>query len=92
LDDVVSFKVGHALLNLHCLFANKAAQQIDQRAFIDIQMRFFRRLSHFRPHFPFALIIGSFVPLMIFRGLCRASIDAMALAGVDPPTASDRTN
>jgi hypothetical protein len=34
LDDVVAFTVGHALLNLHYLFANKAAQQINQRAFI----------------------------------------------------------
>jgi DNA invertase Pin-like site-specific DNA recombinase len=32
------------------------------------------------------------VPLMTFRRLCRASVDAVALTGVDPCTASDRTN
>jgi hypothetical protein len=54
LNHIAAFRVGHAFLNLHCLFANKAAQQIDQRAFIVIQMRFFRHPSHFSPSFPFA--------------------------------------
>jgi hypothetical protein len=49
LNDVVAFRVGRALLNLHCLFANKAAQQIDQGAFIVIQMGFFGHPSHFQP-------------------------------------------
>jgi hypothetical protein len=55
LDDVVAFPVGGASLNFHCLFANKAAQQINQGAFIVIQMRFFRHPSDFTHHFPFAL-------------------------------------
>jgi hypothetical protein len=32
------------------------------------------------------------VPLMTFRRLCRASVDAVAVAGVDPSTAGDRAN
>jgi hypothetical protein len=47
LNDVVAIGVGHAFLNLHCFFANKATQQIDQRAFIVVQTGFFRRPSHF---------------------------------------------
>jgi hypothetical protein len=46
LNDVVAFTVGDAFLNLHCLFAFKAAQQINQRAFIVVQMKSFR---HFFP-------------------------------------------
>jgi hypothetical protein len=41
LNDVVAFTVGHAFLDLHCLFAKKAAQQINQRAFIIVQMKSF---------------------------------------------------
>ena len=39
LNDIAAFRVGHAFFNLHRLFANKAAQQIDQQAFIVIQIR-----------------------------------------------------
>jgi hypothetical protein len=49
LNDVVALTVRSALFNLHCLFANKAGQQINQRAFIVIQTRFFRHPSHFQP-------------------------------------------
>jgi hypothetical protein len=49
LNHIAAFRVGDAFLNLHCLFANNAAQQIDQRAFIVIQMRIFRNPSHFQP-------------------------------------------
>jgi hypothetical protein len=49
LNDVVAIGVGRAFLNLHCLFANKATQKIDQRTFIVVQTGFFRRPSHFQP-------------------------------------------
>jgi hypothetical protein len=49
LNHIAAFRVGHAFLDLHCLIANKAAQQVDQRAFIVIQTRFFMHLSHFQP-------------------------------------------
>jgi hypothetical protein len=62
LNDIAAFRVGHAFLNLHRLFANKAAQQIDQRAFIVIQIRIFRHPS--QPlHFPFAFSPDSTGPL-----------------------------
>jgi hypothetical protein len=44
LDDVVAFAVGHAFFYLHCLAAYKAAQQLNQWAFIIVQMR---PVSHF---------------------------------------------
>jgi hypothetical protein len=47
LNDIVTFTIGLAFLNLHCLFANKATQQIDQRALIVVQTGFFRHPSHF---------------------------------------------
>jgi hypothetical protein len=46
LNHIAGFRVGHAFLDLHCLIANKAAQQVDQRAFIVIQPRFCRYLAH----------------------------------------------
>jgi len=51
LNDVVTFGVGGAFLNLHRLFANDADQEIYQRAFVVVQWDF----SSPRPaHFPFA--------------------------------------
>jgi hypothetical protein len=47
LNDVVAFTVGHAFFDLHCLFAYKAAQQINQRAFIVVQMRPLQRRKSF---------------------------------------------
>jgi hypothetical protein len=47
LNDIAAFRVGHALLKPHCLVANKATQQIDQRALIVVQTGFFRHPSHF---------------------------------------------
>jgi hypothetical protein len=44
LNDVVAFRVGHAFLNVHCLLAFKAAQEIDQRAFIIVQMKVLQSL------------------------------------------------
>jgi hypothetical protein len=41
LNDVVTLRIGRAFLNSHCLFANKAAQKINQRAFIVVQMMSF---------------------------------------------------
>ncbi|WP_291557756.1 hypothetical protein, partial [Bradyrhizobium sp.] len=38
LNDVPTFSVGGAFLNLHCLFAYNAAQETYQRAFIVVQM------------------------------------------------------
>jgi hypothetical protein len=49
LNNVTAFRVGLAFLKPHRLFAYKAAQQINQWAFIVIQMRFFRHPSHFQP-------------------------------------------
>jgi hypothetical protein len=49
LNDVAAFRVGRAFLNLHCLFAHNATQQIYQRAFIVIQMRIVWHPSHFQP-------------------------------------------
>jgi hypothetical protein len=37
LNDVPSFSVGDAFLELHCLLAYNAANEIDQRAFIVVQ-------------------------------------------------------
>jgi hypothetical protein len=48
--DVAAFRVGHAFLKLHYLFANNATQQIDQGTFIVI-LRIFR---HFFPSEPFS--------------------------------------
>jgi hypothetical protein len=39
-------RVGSALLNLHCLVADKTAQQINQRASIIVQMKSFSHLRH----------------------------------------------
>jgi hypothetical protein len=41
LDNVVAITVGRAFLDLHCLFAKKATQEINQRAFIIVQMKSF---------------------------------------------------
>jgi hypothetical protein len=38
LNDVPTFSVGSAFLQLHCLLAYNAANEIDQRAFVVIQM------------------------------------------------------
>jgi hypothetical protein len=48
LNDVPTFSVGDAFLDLHCLFTNNAVQKTDQRAFIVVQMisRSYR-LHHF---------------------------------------------
>jgi hypothetical protein len=37
LDDVVAFTVGHALLDLHYLFADETAEQINQRTFVIVR-------------------------------------------------------
>jgi hypothetical protein len=39
LNDVVAFTVRNAFLNLHCLATSKAAQEINQRAFIVVQSK-----------------------------------------------------
>jgi hypothetical protein len=49
LDDVAAFGVGGAFLNLHRLFANKAAQEINQWAFIVVQMKSFSPLFQSYP-------------------------------------------
>jgi hypothetical protein len=38
LNDVQSLGIGHAFLDLHALFARGAAQKINQRAFVIVQM------------------------------------------------------
>jgi hypothetical protein len=38
LNDVVAARSGRAFLDLHCFFAYKAAQEIDQRPFIVVRM------------------------------------------------------
>jgi hypothetical protein len=50
LNDVSTFSVGGAFLDLRCLFAYNAVQKTDQRAFIVVQMIF----HSYRLHFPFA--------------------------------------
>jgi len=50
LNDVHSFRVRGAFLELHCLAANNAAKEIDQRAFIVVGSRV---------HFPFAFQTAS---------------------------------
>jgi hypothetical protein len=50
LDDVVAFGVRGTLLNMHYLFADNAAEKIDQRAFIVIQVtRVAKCFCHFSP-------------------------------------------
>jgi hypothetical protein len=44
LNEVVAVRVRRAFLNLHCLFASKAAQEINQRAFVIVQRKAF---NHF---------------------------------------------
>jgi hypothetical protein len=39
LNDVAAFRVWRASLNLHCLFAHEAAQEVSQGAFIVVQMK-----------------------------------------------------
>lgn len=53
LNDIVAFSVWDTLLNAHYCFADNAAEKIDQRAFIVVQvMSLARCLCHFPPLSP----------------------------------------
>jgi hypothetical protein len=75
LNDVVAFLIGLALLNLHRLLAYKAAQQINQRAFIFVRLRSFRHL--FQPSYYSRLLAVLLGPVdahlaKLFRALGKA--------------------
>jgi hypothetical protein len=78
LNDVPTFSVGDAFLDLHCLFAYNAVQKTDQRAFIVVQM-----ISHScRLHFPFTFrpLIETPSRIAVFRmdSGCRPVFFAIA--------------
>jgi hypothetical protein len=50
LNDVAAFRVWRASLNRHCLFADEAAQEVNQGALIIVQIKSFSRSSTRRPH------------------------------------------
>jgi hypothetical protein len=45
LNDIVTLRIGRAFLNPHWLFAYKAAQKINQRIFIVVQMMSFNNTA-----------------------------------------------
>jgi hypothetical protein len=75
LNDVPTFSVGDAFLDLHCLFTNNAVQKTDQRAFIVVQMI---SRSYMRP----LKRSASRVTIALQLGLGRAD-HPLPIAGVD---------